>query len=177
LDMPYPRVAEPKNPRLNSEMLLAPLPFEEARKVQLRVGPNIQSLPLFDELPDRLELKVLLKMGDNITTDHISPAGSRVLPFRSNIPKIAEFSFEQIDADYARKALDLKEQGGHAIIAGFNYGQGSSREHAALAPRYLGLRMVLVKDFARIHWQNLINFGILPLQFANEADYDTLEAG
>jgi aconitate hydratase len=177
LDMPYPRIEDPHEPRLNTSMLLAPLPEAEAKKVQLRVGPNISSLPLFDELPDRFEVKVLLKMGDNITTDHISPAGSRVLPFRSNIPKIAEFSFELIDQDYPKNALSLKEQGGHAIVAGFNYGQGSSREHAALAPRYLGLRIVLVKDFARIHWQNLINFGILPLQFDNDSDYDAMQNG
>ena len=177
LGMPYPKIKDPENPRLNTEQLLAPLPLEEALKVELRKGPNVKSLPLLDEVPDNIEVKVLLKVGDNITTDHISPAGSRVLPFRSNIPAIAEFSYELIDPDYPKNALAIKEQGGHAIVGGFNYGQGSSREHAALAPRYLGLRLVLVKDFARIHWQNLINFGILPLQFDNEADYDALDNG
>ena len=140
-------------------------------------GPNISTLPDFEELPDALELPVLLKVGDNVSTDEIMPAGSRVLPFRSNIPKIAEFAFERIDETYAGRAKEVRDAGGHAIIGGSNYGQGSSREHAALAPRYLGLRAVIVRSFARIHWQNLVNFGVLPFAFQDAADYDRIEPG
>jgi aconitate hydratase len=177
LDMPYPQVAEPADIIVNMEALTAPLPLEQARQVELRKGPNIASLPEFEPLPDELKLPVLLKLGDNISTDDISPAGARVLPFRSNIPKIAQFSFDLIDDTYDVRALAQKSLGGHALVGGDNYGQGSSREHAALAPRYLGLRCVVVKRFARIHWQNLVNFGVLPLTFANPADYDRLHSG
>ena len=128
-----------------------------------------------DELPDELELPILLKMGDNISTDEILAGGARVLPYRSNLPEISKFTFEIIDETYYKRAKELVEQGGHAIVGGYNYGQGSSREHAALAPRYLGLRVALVKDFARIHWQNFVNFGILPLTFVNVEDYDLLD--
>jgi aconitate hydratase len=126
-------------------------------------------------LPDELELPILLKMKDNISTDEILAGGARVLPYRSNLPEISKFTFEIIDETYYNRAMEIKKVGGHAIVGGFNYGQGSSREHAALAPRFLGLRVALVKDFARIHWQNLVNFGVLPLTFKNEADYDLLE--
>lgn len=177
LDMPYPRVADPDRPILNHQMLIPPLPIEEARRVTLKKGPNIASLPVLDGLPDRLELPVLLKVGDNISTDAIMPAGARVLPFRSNIPKIAEFAFDMIDQTYCRRAKALEGTDGHAVVGGDNYGQGSSREHAALAPRYLGLRVVLARGFARIHGQNLVNFGILPLEFADPAEYDQLESG
>jgi len=177
LDMDYPRINEPKEPTVDVELLDPPLPLEEARKVQLEKGPNIASIPEMDELPDELEVPILLKMGDNISTDEILAGGARVLPYRSNLPKISQFAFEIIDDTYYERAMKTKEQGGHAIVGGFNYGQGSSREHAALAPRYLGLRVVLVKDFARIHWQNLVNFGVLPLTFANESDYDLLNQG
>lgn len=115
---------------------------------------------------------MLLKVGDDISTDEIMPAGARVLPFRSNIPKIAEFVYEQVDEGYVKRA---KKHGDHAIVGGDNYGQGSSREHAALAPRHLGLRAVIAKGYARIHWQNLVNFGVLPLTFADADDYDKLE--
>jgi aconitate hydratase len=128
-----------------------------------------------DVLPDRLELPILLKLGDNISTDEIMPAGARVLPYRSNIPKISEFVFENIDPLYDRRALERTPPGSHAIIAGDNYGQGSSREHAAIAPRYLGLRMVIAKSFARIHRMNLVNFGILPVVFSDPLIYDQLE--
>jgi aconitate hydratase len=124
-----------------------------------------------------MELPVLLKVGDDISTDEIMPAGGRVLPFRSNIPRISEFAFDVIDESYPRRAKEVREQGGHAVVGGDNYGQGSSREHAALAPRYLGLRVVIAKSFARIHWQNLVNFGILPLTFADGGDYDRIEPG
>jgi len=158
-------------------MLVPPLPVEEAAKVQLVKGPNIHTLPPLDVLPDRLELPIMLKVGDNISTDEIMPAGARVLPYRSNIPKISEFTFEMVDPTYAKRAFEQKEKGDHAIIGGENYGQGSSREHAALAPRYLGLRLVIAKTFARIHLKNLVNFGILPATFDDPSIYDKLEKG
>jgi aconitate hydratase len=177
LDMPYPQVKRPAKRIINQEMLLPPLPLEEARKVELYKGPNIASLPELDPLPDELELPILLKAGDDMSTDEIMPAGSRVLPYRSNIPKISEFVFDIVDPDYAEKALELKPLGGHAIVGGDNYGQGSSREHAALAPRYLGLRLVIAKSFARIHRKNLVNYGILPLVFDDHSAYDKLKKG
>jgi aconitate hydratase len=170
----------PRNvPRLASKvvkesrhLLLAPDDSDEARKIALVKGPNIQSLPRFDELPDALALPVLLKVGDDISTDEILSAGANVLPFRSNIERISEFSFIGVDKTYAKRA---KDAGPHAIVGGKNYGQGSSREHAALAPRYLGLRVVIARSFARIHFQNLVNFGVLPLRFADESDYERLQ--
>lgn len=178
LSMPYPQVADPAEPVLNTEMLEAPLPLEAAQRVELVKGPNIAALPPFEAIPDNFELTLLLKVGDDISTDEILPAGARVLPLRSNIPKIAEYAFEVVDPEYHAQALALQQRGGrHAIVAGSNYGQGSSREHAVLAPRYLGLRLVLAKSFARIHWQNLVDFGVLPLRFSNPADYDRLETG
>lgn len=168
---------EPKETTLDQNLLDAPLPPEEAAKVELEKGPNIASIPKMTALPDRLEVPILLKMGDNISTDEILAGGSRVLPYRSNLPEISKFSFEIIDETYHDRAKQTVEHGGHAIVGGNNYGQGSSREHAALAPRYLGLRVALVKDFARIHWQNLVNFGILPLTFVDESDFDVLESG
>jgi aconitate hydratase len=173
----YPRVVEPDDLIINTDMLLAPPPEEEAEQVEIRKGPNISSIPDMEPLPDEMEVEVLLKMGNDVSTDEILPAGTRVLPFRSNIPKISEFTFDIIDDTYDERALEIKDDGGHAVIAGSNYGQGSSREHAAIAPRYLGLRVVIVKDYARIHWQNLINFGVLPLTFADEGDYDRIEQG
>ena len=155
-------------------MLEPPLPIEKARKVELVKGPNIASLPDFEGLPDEFDLPVLLKVGDDISTDEIMRAGAEVLPFRSNIPEIAKFVYDGVDAEYPDRA---KDTGDHAIIGGSNYGQGSSREHAAIAPRYLGLRMVIAKDYARIHWQNLVNFGILPLTFDNADDHDQLKQG
>jgi aconitate hydratase len=144
-------------------------------RVELMKGPNIQELPPMDRLPDRLEMPILLKVGDNISTDEIMPAGARVLPYRSNIPKISEYVFENIDPTYDRRALERTPPGSHTILAGDNYGQGSSREHAAIAPRYLGLRMVIAKSFARIHRMNLVNFGILPVIFGDPMLYDSLE--
>jgi aconitate hydratase len=175
LGMPYPKVKIPKKRILNKKMFVPPLPEEEAVRVEIVKGPNIQALPSMDVLPDRLEMPILLKVGDNISTDEIMPAGSRVLPYRSNIPKISEFVFENIDPSYDRRALERTPPGSHCIIAGENYGQGSSREHAAIAPRYLGLRMVIAKGFARIHRMNLVNFGILPLIFEDPTLYDRLE--
>ena len=133
LGIPYPKVSEPETPILNTEMLLPPLSPEEARKVQLVKGPNIASLPEIEPLPEEFDLPILLKTPDNISTDEILPAGARVLPYRSNIPRISEFAFQRVDPSYPRRA---REAGDHAIIGGRNYGQGSSREHAALAPRY-----------------------------------------
>jgi aconitate hydratase len=175
LGIPYPKVRIPKKRILNKKMFVPPLPEEEAIRVDLVKGPNIQALPSMDLLPDRLEMPILLKLGDNISTDEIMPAGARVLPYRSNIPKISEFVFENIDPSYDRRALERTPPGSHAIIAGENYGQGSSREHAAIAPRYLGLRMVIAKGFARIHRMNLVNFGILPVMFEDPTLYDRLE--
>lgn len=174
LDIPYPQVTDPEHPVINRELFLPPLTSEQAEQVNLVKGPNIASLPTFDVLPDELEVPVLLKVGDNVSTDEIMPAGARVLPFRSNIPKIAEFSFDMLDPTYADRARQVQ---GHIVVGGTNYGQGSSREHAALGPRYLGLRAVLTKGFARIHSQNLINFGVLPLTFIETADYDALQTG
>lgn len=173
--IPYPKVKLPQKRILNKDMLVPPLPEEEASRVELVKGPNIQTLPSMDRLPDRLEMPILLKVGDNISTDEIMPAGARVLPYRSNIPKISEFVFENIDPTYDRRALERTPPGNHTIIAGDNYGQGSSREHAAIAPRYLGLRMVIAKSFARIHRMNLVNFGILPVIFGDPMLYDRLE--
>ncbi|WP_221566827.1 aconitate hydratase [Alkalihalobacillus sp. TS-13] len=175
LDITYPKVKAPDHPTVDDALLNEPLPPEEAKKIELVKGPNIASIPEMDELPDELELPILLKMKDNISTDEILAGGARVLPYRSNLPEISKFTFEIIDETYYERAMEIKKVGGHAIVGGFNYGQGSSREHAALAPRFLGLRVALVKDFARIHWQNLVNFGVLPLMFKNEADYDLLE--
>jgi aconitate hydratase len=175
LGIPYPKVKLPGKRILNKDMLVPPLPEEEAMRVELVKGPNIHTLPSMDRLPDRLEMPILLKVGDNISTDEIMPAGARVLPYRSNIPKISEFVFENIDPTYDRRALERTPPGSHAIIAGDNYGQGSSREHAAIAPRYLGLRMVIAKSFARIHRMNLVNFGILPVIFSDPTLYDSLE--
>ncbi len=174
LGIDYPVVVDSVEPIINRETFIQPLPLDEARKVDLAKGPNIASLPVFDALPDSFELPVLLKVGDDVTTDAIMPAGVRVLPFRSNIPKIAEFSFDALDPTYVSRA---KLTTGHIIVAGANYGQGSSREHAALGPRFLGLRIVLAKSFARIHSQNLFNFGVLPLVFANARDFDAVLSG
>ncbi len=174
LEMPYPKITDCDDPVIDTRNLAAPLPLAEARNIKLVKGPNIASLPEFEALPDTLQLPVALKVGDDISTDAIMPAGTRVLPFRSNIPRIADFVYEQLDEGYVGRA---RKAGDHVIIGGENYGQGSSREHAALAPRFLGLRAVIAKSYARIHWQNLVNFGVLPLEFADASDYDALEQG
>jgi predicted aconitate hydratase len=154
--------------------LESPLDDGDARQVELVKAPSIGTLPEFDELPADLRARVALKVGDNISTDEILPAGARVLPFRSDIARLAEFTFSQVDEGYVSRA---REAGTHVIVAGENYGQGSSREHAVIAPRYLGLRLVIAKSYARIHWQNLANFGVLAAEFADPADYDRIEAG
>ena len=158
-------------------MLEEPPPAEEARHEELVKGPNISGLPEFDPFPDSFELPVLLAVGDDISTDDISPAGAEALPFRSNIPELARFAFIRIDPDYPANAEEIKDSTGHAIVGGANYGQGSSREHAAICPRYLGLRVVIAESFARIHWQNLANFGILALEFTGEGDREKIAQG
>ncbi len=174
MDMTYPRFVEPRTIRINKEMLVAPPQFKE--KIELEKGPNIKPLPDFDPLPDNLKGPVLLKMGDDISTDEILPAGARVLPYRSNIPEISKFAFSRIDETYYDRAMQHQKHISF-VVAGINYGQGSSREHAVIGPRYLGLRTVLAKKFARIHWQNLINFGILPLTFSDPDDWDKIDQG
>lgn len=171
LNKPYPRWHEPQSLIINTALLIKPQ--SNTQDVTLVKGPNIVSLPLFDPIPKHVTAPVLIKVGDHISTDTILPAGAKVLPFRSNIPEISRFVFSQIDQDYAQRALKHK-QNGSWIVGGENYGQGSSREHAALAPRYLGVFGVLAKSFARIHRQNLINFGILPILFTNPKDYDAI---
>jgi aconitate hydratase len=171
LGMKYPRFMEPERLVVNTDMLVPPA--QDGEKVQLEKGPNIAPLPPFDPLPDSIEGPVLLRVGDNISTDEIMPAGEQVLPYRSNIPAISKFVFAQIDETYHDRALQYAGSGS-LIIAGRNYGQGSSREHAAIAPRYLGLKAVIAKSFARIHWQNLVNFGILPLTFVDPADWERI---
>jgi aconitate hydratase len=147
-------------------------PAKEGERPEILRGPNIKPLPTRGAMPDKLSGKALLKLGDNISTDHIMPAGAKILPLRSNIPAISEFVFFYVDQTFPKRA---KDAGSCAVIGGENYGQGSSREHAALAPMYLGLQFVLTKSFARIHKSNLVNFGILPLTFVNSADYDRLK--
>ncbi|MCB8983490.1 MAG: aconitate hydratase [Ardenticatenaceae bacterium] len=171
LDIPYPRFEEPDDIILNREMLVPPEP--ESHHIELQKGPNIKPLPQFQAMPDTIAGKVLLAVGDDVSTDEIMPAGAKVLPYRSNIPEISKFVFAPIDGRYYERAMANREQG-HFVVAGENYGQGSSREHAALAPRYLGLRAVIAKSFARIHWQNLVNFGILPLTFVIPGDYERI---
>jgi aconitate hydratase len=176
LGVSYPKVKTLKKKKMNPSMMQPPLLVEAARQVKLIKGPNIASIPVLTPLASTLKAVVLLKMGDNISTDEILPAGARVLPFRSNIPKISEFAFDRIDETYAKRASVARDAGKlHAVVAGENYGQGSSREHAALAPRYLGLQLVIAKSFARIHEANLVNFGVLPLTFVQAEDYQHLK--
>jgi aconitate hydratase len=172
--MEWPKVENPELYMVDDSSIIFPLPPEEAKRVEIITGPNIVPFPEFAELPEELTAEVIIKVGDNISTDAIMPAGNKVLPLRSNIPAISQFVFEQIDPDFPNKA---KEKGNGVVIGGENYGQGSSREHAALAPRYLGIRVKVVKSFARIHKANLINFGILPLTFRDPADYEQVNQG
>ncbi|SHE46925.1 aconitase [Caldanaerobius fijiensis DSM 17918] len=162
----------PERFEINDNMIIPP--SENPDEVEVVRGPNIKPFPSHEPLSEKLEGEVLLKVGDNITTDHIMPSNARLLPFRSNIPKLSEHCFEGVDPDFSKRA---KEKGGGFIVGGANYGQGSSREHAALVPLYLGIKFVLAKSFARIHKANLINNGILPLTFVNEEDYDEISQG
>ncbi len=163
-------VTLPEKYLLDDGMIIPP--SDNPASIEIVRGPNIKPLPIREELTSEVGGSVLLKVDDNITTDHIMPAGSKILPLRSNIPAIAEHVFVGVDATFASRA---KSAGGGFIVGGENYGQGSSREHAALAPMYLGVKAVIVKSFARIHRANLVNFGILPLTFANPADYDSID--
>jgi aconitate hydratase len=142
--------------------------------VVVKRGPNIKPLPTFRPLPDTLRERVLLCVGDNVTTDHIMPAGAEILPLRSNIPAIAEYVFHRVDPEFPQRAQEWR---GGIVVGGANYGQGSSREHAALAPMYLGLKAVIAQSFSRIHHANLVNMGILPLTFVEAEDYATVQQG
>ncbi len=177
LGLDYPDIEVPQSGVDLGSIFEPPLPPAEAATHSIVYGPNIKPLPPISPLPDTIEVETLLYLGDNISTDSISPAGAEALPFRANVQGIADFSFKREDPTYVTRAKDIKAKGGHAIVAGSNYGQGSSREHAALAPQWLGLRLAVVKSFARIHEQNLINAGILALRFDEPADYDKLEQG
>jgi aconitate hydratase len=167
-----PEVSMPAKFVINDNMVVAPAP--EGMEVEVVRGPNIKPFPINREMPGKMEGTVLIKVGDNITTDHIMPSNAKLLPFRSNVPYLAEFCLTPCDPDFPKRA---RENGGGFIVGGSNYGQGSSREHAALAPLQLGVKGVLVKSFARIHMANLINSGILPMTFADEKDYDTMDNG
>ena len=167
-------VSLPERFTLDDSAVLAPASPEEAAEVEVVRGPNIKPFPACRPVEDELRAQLTLKVGDNITTDHIMPAGAKILPYRSNIPYLSKFCFGVCDADFPQRAI---EAGQSIIVGGANYGQGSSREHAALVPLYLGVRAVVAKSFARIHVANLINAGILPLTFANPDDYDRLSQG
>ena len=171
---PIPDIRLPERFVIDDSSVLQPLPPAEAAEAVVVRGPNIKPFPKGKPMGDEISAQLVLKVGDNITTDHIMPAGAKVLPYRSNIPKMSEFCFEVCDPDFPARA---KAAGSGIILGGSNYGQGSSREHAALVPMYLGIRAVVTKSFARIHVANLINAGILPLTFENEADYDKFTQG
>ncbi len=172
----YPVFKQPETEIINTEMLLAPP--EDGRRIELKKGPNIKSLPTLDILQDKATVPVLLKMGDNVSTDEILKAGAEVLPFRSNLPEISKYSYTVIDETFYVRAIKAKEEyGGHIVVAADNYAQGSSREHAALAPKYLGQVAVVAKSYARIAWQNLANFGIVPLEFIEAGDYERISQG
>ena len=169
---PMPEIMMPEAFRIDDSAVLAPAPAEDAANVEVLRGPNIKEFPKSKPFAQSLDTNLVLKVGDNITTDHIMPAGSKILPYRSNIPFLSKFCFEVCDPSFAERA---KAAGDGIIVGGSNYGQGSSREHAALVPMYLGIRCVLAKSFARIHVANLINAGILPLTFENPEDYEALQ--
>ncbi len=173
------KVEMPEKFPYGDEAFIPPLPEEEAKEVEIYRGPNIKALPDFDELPEKISGEVSLIVGDNITTDHIMPAGAKILPLRSNIYAISEYVYHYVDKDFVQRAKEIRDQKGKAniIIGGENYGQGSSREHAALAPRFLGVRAVVAKSFARIHHANLVNFGIIPLEFVDKEDYNKFSLG
>ena len=169
-----PPIHMPEAFRIDDSAILQPAPVEEAAEVEILRGPNIRECPAGEPVEDELSAPLALKVGDNITTDHIMPAGSRILPYRSNIPYLSQFCFEVCDPGFPERA---KKAGRSMIVGGENYGQGSSREHAALVPLYLGVRAVIAKSFARIHAANLINAGIMPLTFENPDDYEQLQQG
>jgi aconitate hydratase len=174
MNITYPKWKEPAHIKINKHMLIAP----DGESTELIKGPNIKTLPDFEELSDELEIPVLLKMKDNISTDEILKAGSDVLPLRSNIPEISKYTYYAVDQSFYDRAIqNQKHYKGFCVIAGENYAQGSSREHAALAPKYLGQKFAIAKSYARIGWQNLINFGIVPFEFKNAADWNKLKQG
>ncbi len=174
--MKYPEFENPEVEIINTDMLVAPL--EDVSEVELHKGPNIKSIPEIEALQQDYRVPILLKMGDNVSTDEILKAGADVLPLRSNIPEISKYSYSVIDPSFYDRAMKSKKEfGGHIVIAKENYAQGSSREHAALAPKYLGQVAVIAQSYARIAWQNLVNFGIVPLEFINVSDYDKMEQG
>lgn len=167
-----PTVEMPEHFTINDNMIEPPASPEEAASIEVLRGPNIKPFPKTEPLPESITAKAVLKVGDNITTDHIMPAGAKILPYRSNIPHLSQFCFGVCDESFPER---IKAEGKGIIIGGANYGQGSSREHAALVPLYLGVKSVITKSFARIHVANLVNAGILPFTFANEADYDRID--
>lgn len=169
-----PVITMPSEFKINDNMIELPASVEDAPSVTVERGPNIKPIPKGVPTAESLSASLILKVGDNITTDHIMPAGAKILPYRSNVPKLSEFCFTVSDPEFPERA---KKMGGGIIVGGSNYGQGSSREHAALVPLYLGVKAVIAKSFARIHLANLINFGILPMTFKNEADYDAFDLG
>lgn len=169
-----PVIKMPSHFEINDNMVELPLPCDEAEKASVIYGPNIKAVPLGHRLEDTIKTDVLLKVGDNITTDHIMPAGAKILPYRSNVPYLSQFCFGVCDKTFPERC---KEAGSGIIVGGANYGQGSSREHAALVPLYLGIRAVIAVSFARMHKANLINSGIIPLVFANPEDYNAIEQG
>ena len=166
-----PEFEMPEKFLVNDNMIVPPVKAEDMDSVEVLRGPNIKPFPTSEPMPESIDAKVSLKVGDNITTDHIMPAGAKILPLRSNIPEISKYCFAVCDETFHDRALKM---GKSIVIGGSNYGQGSSREHAALAPLYLGVKAVITKSFARIHMANLINAGIIPMTFANEADYDRI---
>lgn len=169
-----PQISMPDKFIVNDNMIEPPASVEEAKDIEVLRGPNIKPFPKTEPLPAELEAKAVLKVGDNITTDHIMPAGAKILPYRSNIPHLSQYCFAVCDESFPER---IKKEGKGFIIGGANYGQGSSREHAALVPLYLGVKAVITKSFARIHVANLVNAGILPFTFKNEADYDKIAQG
>jgi aconitate hydratase len=168
----YPEISLPEKILINDNMFI--FPTEKPHATEIIMGPNIKPLPIFQPLPNRLKGEVLLKLGDNVSTDDILPGGAEILALRSNIPEISKYAFRHVDPAFAEKAL---KKGGGFIVGGENYGQGSSREHAALAPKYLGVKAVIAKSFARIHLANLVNFGIVPLTFADKMNYVGIAQG
>ena len=166
-----PKITLPDHYAIDDSAILAPASEEEAKSLTVRRGPNIKPFPETHPVENTLRASLTLKVGDNITTDHIMPAGAKILPFRSNIPYLSKFCFSVCDENFPENA---KKAGQSILVGGSNYGQGSSREHAALVPLYLGVRAVIAKSFARIHAANLINAGIMPLTFEDPADYDKL---
>ena len=166
-----PKIKMPKKFLVNDNLIALPASKEDAKELVVERGPNIKPIPIGKAPEENLDTTLVLKVGDNITTDHIMPAGAKILPFRSNVPKLSEFCFTVCDKEFPERAKSL---GGGVILGGQNYGQGSSREHAALVPLYLGIKAVIAKSFARIHVANLINFGIVPMTLENEADYDRI---